>query len=255
MLGFGMVMPIWCITYLSFSSTIIPSPQEISSLRRIPLSISAGYLLPTILMFIPWFSNTIDQNLIALWQPFPIWILGIHFLLDCNPFCSSPRASNPSPRDLENQEQEALQNIYNFGINLARIPHFISLSFLTLASLFPSQVEWFTGIPMWGLTLKNAFIAPNPINPVAVESIAHGMHVFLLWDFYVGSATMLIWGSWLRFNKGQISGHEKWMEELLRFMLMLLTGGAGAIIVELMRERNCETLENIDVNDREQKSK
>lgn len=254
-LGFGIVMPIWCITHLLSSSTMATSPQEISSLRRIPLSVSVGYLLPTILMFFPRLLNNINQNLIALWQPFPLWILGCHFLLGCSPFYLSPRAPKSSLRDLKNQEQEALQNIYKFGANLARVPHIISLSMLALASLFPSLVKRYTGNPSSEVTFKNAFIAPSPINPIDVESIAHGMHVFLLWDFYIGSAAMLGWGLWLNFKKGNISGCETWMEGLPRFMWILVTGGVGTVVVNLMRESNCETLEDAYVEGREQKRK
>ncbi|CZR61768.1 related to hydroxylase [Phialocephala subalpina] len=78
-LGFGVVMPIFYITYALSSDTEPywwPLSREVLAcyVKSLLPAILAGYVPPTIFMFSPWKGLTTVQNFTALWQASPIFV-------------------------------------------------------------------------------------------------------------------------------------------------------------------------------------
>ncbi|KAF7947450.1 hypothetical protein EAE96_008538 [Botrytis aclada] len=93
-LGYGFIMPIYTSVHLSTSPTAIPEnkPKHPASAIRIrqntplttlPTSIAIGYILPTILMALPFNSTVTKQWFGGLWQGFPVWIVVVQGLGGC----------------------------------------------------------------------------------------------------------------------------------------------------------------------------
>lgn len=83
MFGYGFIMPIYGIVHLLSSSTATKfgpllvtnlRPRDLTALEKLPLSIFLGYVVPTVLMCLPFPSPVLHQWLGGFWQGFPVWV-------------------------------------------------------------------------------------------------------------------------------------------------------------------------------------
>lgn len=99
-MGGAIIIPLYYVFYVYTSSRpnyFDPATRalDISRARTLLASLLIGYLLPTILAFIPW-PNTEDKQLfIALWQPCPLFVNALHFILTSMDDFSHPVPPKP----------------------------------------------------------------------------------------------------------------------------------------------------------------
>jgi hypothetical protein len=81
-------MPIYAIVHLLCSPTAANMTPEVAQntrplsadlLEGLVTSMILGYIIPTVLMAIPFSSPVLHQWLGGLWQGYPVWVSLIHF--------------------------------------------------------------------------------------------------------------------------------------------------------------------------------
>ncbi|KZL67421.1 fad binding domain-containing protein [Colletotrichum incanum] len=79
LVGIGKVAPVYFLISLYTTGRGVynrPTGRPIPSLvaRVLPVAMCLGYVIPTILMFIQYGDNVVQQNAIAFWQPSPVYV-------------------------------------------------------------------------------------------------------------------------------------------------------------------------------------
>jgi hypothetical protein len=209
-ISYTITAPLWLFIHLLTSPVSKPFPGTHASsvllvptwdLRVLPASITIGYLIPTILMGLPSpiiFKPETHQYLIAFWQAFPVWTVITHFTLrslfkfTADMFSSKDQVSRP-PSHAGNQYIRSVKHVYRFVLGLCIVTHLPTLLISALpASIFPSST------PTLELLAKNTISSvympyvPIPLD-YQVANLTEGVHTFLIWDLYVGSAAFLLW--------------------------------------------------------------
>ncbi|CZT52940.1 uncharacterized protein RSE6_14350 [Rhynchosporium secalis] len=217
-ISYTVTVPIWLFIHLLTSPVAKPYPGTHSNtvllasawdLRILPISITLGYIVPTILMGLSSpsiVSPVTHQRLIALWQPFPLWTVLIHTslrttlqLLTGTLFSSTTnsKGSLPTSRSqipLGTTYLSNAKHVYRFILALCMLAHLpilvLSLlpSSLISASSFPTLHAMSTQSP------REIYIPYLPTPTHKISSLAEGAHTFLIWDVYVGSFAFLLWG-------------------------------------------------------------
>ncbi|KAK0126823.1 hypothetical protein ONS95_008402 [Cadophora gregata] len=213
-ISYTVTVPIWLFIHLLTSPVSKPFPGtqstsvlHISSLDLgiLPVSITLSYILPTFLMGLEYphtVSTLTHQRLIALWQPFPLWTVLIHFHLKTTfqtLFPSTSTSTTNTGSSSRSQSSPGItylntaNHVYRFILALCLVTH---LPILVLSLLPP------TFIPSTYPTLQTRsqqtpsaiYIPYFPSTSHKVSSLAEGVHTFLIWDVYVGSFAFLLWG-------------------------------------------------------------
>ncbi|KAF4540041.1 FAD binding domain containing protein [Lasiodiplodia theobromae] len=84
--GIGKIAPLYYLVSIYTSGNILYTRTtgraiHSSVAKALLPALAIGYVLPTILMFLPHESAVTHQNYVALWQPFPIYIAGLTFAI------------------------------------------------------------------------------------------------------------------------------------------------------------------------------
>lgn len=99
-IGGAIIIPLYYLFYTYTSSRpnyFAPSTRglDISRARTLLASLLLGYLLPTILAFIPWPLPDDKQLFVAVWQPSPLFINALHLIFTSMDSFSHPVAPTP----------------------------------------------------------------------------------------------------------------------------------------------------------------
>ena len=143
-------------------------PSSGPQIRSFPLAMSLGYILPLMFAAIPASSHIsyrAKQQLIALWQGWPLYTTFIMFI--------SHIVSHAS-----HFQYRKLQSAYIFALACSTTGHF-----------------WFLWLS-WSVNLSHhVYLLPNP-NPWGNQQVATlegGVLRFLQWDYTWSALAMLIW--------------------------------------------------------------
>lgn len=232
-------MPVYCIVDLwtqpgSRSSASRQRPEyAVIPSSTLWTSVSIGYIIPSILMCWKTENYSLHQNFVAVWQLSPPWILLSQLLI--------PRTSwifPPSPPATHlGTGSHALQELFLSGQVVAGLVHIAAMAMVLVANSVPHLLSAPIAVDLgW----QNVFVPPRFWDPEPVESITHGMHVFLQWDQYTGSVALLTW-LWLLTIEAreraamQSAGSEP--SGLLRVFATTLLLGPGATAMKLLSER------------------
>jgi hypothetical protein len=135
------------------------------------------------------------QLYIAIWQAFPLWAVliqsSITFL--CRIF--TDQASKSDSRQSVSSGIPYLNNVkhvYRFVIAFSIITHIPVIAITLLPpEIFP---DWASDlIQLSHSSFYEVYVPYFPVLSHQVSSLAEGVHNFLLWDLYVGSASVLVW--------------------------------------------------------------
>jgi hypothetical protein len=241
---YAVATPLYGGLQLSISSTSSrPNVHSISIpravLNALPVIFILGYILPSALMLLPAPDVvTFDQKqiLIALWQPWPVYvsIMAVLARVVLSPFTRDETDNRRQPALL----RKALRRVYAFAFANAAIFHLaawtISIASAVVPVLFHERfVESLHPARVFGISL------PWGSPTLRVSSFGEGVHVFLQWDFLVGSTGVLLWATTLYvMAHRQILGKVGWVGLVVKIGLLSLVAGPVATAVELVWERD-----------------
>jgi hypothetical protein len=206
-ISFTVTVPLYLFVHLltspvakAFTGAHANSVIPVSSLdlKILPLSTIVGYIIPSILMALPSpsvVSPDAHQLYIAIWQAFPLWAVltqwSIRFL--CRIFTdqtskSDSRQSISSGISYLND----VKHVYRFVIAFGIITHIPVIAITLLPpEIFPDWASVL--IQLSHSSFYEVYVPYFPVFSHQVSSLAEGVHNFLLWDLYVGSASVLVW--------------------------------------------------------------
>ncbi|KAJ5204309.1 uncharacterized protein N7498_005188 [Penicillium cinerascens] len=200
-------------------------------LAVLPAIFVIGFMLPTHAMVLPTpdlISVDMKQIAIAIWQPWPAYV---SILTTVAYYVLSPFFA-----DNQRSSMSSLRWVYAFAFVNASLSHLVSwivsLATVVVPALFEDRF-------LDSLHPSKVFSVPLPWSGLKVDSVADGVHVFLRWDYMIGSAGVFIWALTLyTVAHKQILNTVSWPSLLVKVgLLAALTGPTGAA-VELMWERD-----------------
>ncbi|KAL1852238.1 hypothetical protein Plec18167_006052 [Paecilomyces lecythidis] len=232
--------------YFSFQSWLspiveAPSAQAIAVppvvLNAIPLVFLIAYQVPSLSMILPTpdiLSYDLKQVAVAAWQPWPIYVsillTAIYVVL--SPFTSKEKANSPVVL------RRAFRRVYFFAFSLASISYVASVAVSVAATILPvlfteKYAKALHHSAVFGLTF------PWKSSTLRVQSVTEGVHIFLQWDWVIGSVGVLLWAISM-----YVSAHKKvlgrvgWVSLGLKLVNLALLAGPVAAAVELIWERD-----------------
>jgi hypothetical protein len=177
-------------------------------LAILPVSVLLGYLVPSVLMVLPYpekVTAVTHQYLVAFWQLFPVWTMIIQWALNrgitwlVNRRRAEGAATRPTPVSPSTSYLRAARRIYLGVLICCMLTHLpVLLLFITPSSYLEYISEQLAqhAHP----TFASVFIPSIPLPSYRVRNLAEGAHIFLQWDLYIGSAACLLWGVVLHRN-------------------------------------------------------
>jgi hypothetical protein len=226
------------VQLLTSNTSFQPTAKNIAIPRAvvnaIPVVFILAYQVPSFAMLIPAPEViTFDQKqiLVALWQPWPVYV---SILLTVVSLLFSGSTSDNSPFKL----RKSLRAAYTFALTNSALNHVISwtISLVTIA-----KPEFFNEKYLHSLHPAQVFTPYNPFTngELKVKDIGDGVHIFLQWDFLVGTSAVLLWAVTVNaIARSKIQGKVGWFGLLFKTATSaLLTGPVGAA-VQLVWERD-----------------
>lgn len=200
-------------------------------LALLPLIFVVGYMVPSHMMVLPAPSLiTVDmkQIAIAIWQPWPAYV---SILATAAYFVLSPLFPNNHRASMS-----SLRWVYAFAFFNAIVPHVVTWT-LSLASVLAPVL--FNDRFVDALHPANVFVVPLPWSSLKVDTVAEGVHLFLRWDYIIGSAGVLLWAlkMYTTAHK-QILSTVCWTGLFIKVALLTVFAGPTGAAVELMWERD-----------------
>ncbi|KAJ8065651.1 hypothetical protein OCU04_006324 [Sclerotinia nivalis] len=179
------------------NSVLLISPLD---LKILPLSITLSYIVPSFLMGLDSpsiVSGPTHQQLIAFWQPFPVWTVIIQWTLrSIFQFTGSKVFSKDSkqpPTPLGASYLSNAKHVYRFMLTFCVLTHLPVL----LIALIPASAISDTLPKLAPYASLNFFDIYVPYFPFPlshrVPNLASGAHTFLQWDLATGSTALLLW--------------------------------------------------------------
>ncbi|KAI9834083.1 MAG: hypothetical protein M1819_003368 [Sarea resinae] len=244
--SFGVTMPTYALVHLLTSPTTMSSgpraatpPSSVlfvapSKLAVMPWSIGVGLFVPTVLACLPVsesIPSSLKQNLVAFWQPFPVWVAISQFVLSSissSLFTTSNKAGPLSH----------LRRLYSVAAYIGQATHVSSIFLSLIAYIFPTlfapgvaarlhPATVFLPLPFWSSTIAKG--SPG-------EGSLHMMH----WDQALGIAGMVLWALVLYRNAFAYSPKkwEGWFSVLHDSTISFVLEGPAASIIRLVAARD-----------------
>lgn len=247
---FALSTTLYGCLHLRRSVTVVnPTPQNISVspavLRAIPFIFLVGYQLPTILTILrapERISIDLKQIFIAIWQPWPIYV---SILAGAVHYITSLFTSPETNATKANQTQlTLLRRVYAFAFAHTAITHILGWT-VSLATVLAPVLFNPKFIPILHPARVFRPTFPFLATDLRIESVGQGVHIFLQWDFLIGSLGTLVWamGLWAAAQKKY---NLEWRNSstvlglglFVKVALLMLVAGPVAAAVELMWERD-----------------
>lgn len=193
--SYAFVMPIWCIIYLS-TSRMVSSRRvsdflvDVPNLVGIAVSISLGYVLPSILMSLPA-PSIIDHDLkqwfMTFWQFFPVWVSVVQGVVPYLLPRLGEASGGPKIRMLR-----SMRILYAGLLVIAGIGQVSTMALLATSNFFPGLfAPEFVGVFSPFAVFVPAAISPSTKMP----SIGAGALLLLQYDQIIGSTSMALWST------------------------------------------------------------
>lgn len=233
---FAFATPLLCALQLGCSVTAsrphadnIRVPRAV--LAALPAIFLVGFMVPTTLMVLPApaiLTVDLKQIAIAMWHPWPAYV---SILTTVAYYVLSPFFANNT-----RASKSALRWVYASAFGNAALSHLvtwvISLATVVAPALFEDRF-------VDALHPSKVFSFPLPWSGLKVDTVSDGVHVFLRWDYLIGSAGVLVWAITLyTIAHKQILSTVKWPSLLLKIVLLTIVAGPTGTAVELIWERD-----------------
>jgi hypothetical protein len=207
--SFAVTVPLWLFLHILISPVAKPFPGTYANrvllvpswdLRILPVSIVLGYIVPTLLMALPSpriINPSTRQNYIAFWQTFPIWTIGIHWIVKRLCQWAAKRMFNDDahgkpPTPLGTSYLNNVKHVYRFVVALCVSTH-IPVVIIALLPLWAIPESAPTLTFLGTNNLFDVFVPYLPLRSHKVSTLAEGVHTFLIWDLYIGAGAFLTW--------------------------------------------------------------
>lgn len=147
LLGIGKIAPLYFLISVYTTTTPVLArtsgrPISPSIAKALVAALCIGFVIPTVLMFVPFPDMTLRQSLVVLWQPCPVYVgiltWSIGHALD------SLRKSPPSTFDMYDQKDLApLQAGYTFVFLNTAVMHICTVLYVAATSTFSiANILW-----------------------------------------------------------------------------------------------------------------
>lgn len=200
-------------------------------LAVLPLIFVIGFTVPTQMMVLPApdvISVDLKQIAIAMWHPWPGYV---SILTTVAYYILSPFFPNNHRASMS-----GLRWVYAFAFVNAALSHLVSW-IVSLATIITPAL--FADRFLESLHPSKVFAIPLPWSGLKVDSVADGVHVFLRWDYLIGSAGVFLWAlTMYTVAHKQILSTVSWSGLLVKVGLLTALAGPTGAAVELMWERD-----------------
>lgn len=233
---YAFAVPLYCGFQLANSITAKkPTAADIrisrSVLNWIPLIFIVAYGVPSGLMLMAPVDADTRQKFIASWHPWPAYVCTLATVVDV--LFSPRRKVEPGRATLR-----ALRRVYAFAFAMAAVPHIVSLT-VSIASVKVPYL--FNEEYLAALHPCEVFKIALPWTKPALQvgSVAEGVHIFLRWDYLIGSFGVLLWAMSLNSAAHwEVLRKAGWFGLLVKTTLLVAVSGPVGAAVELMWERD-----------------
>lgn len=230
--GYGFIMPLYSIFHLLASKTAATNDlaqavavPDFAALEALPWSLTIGYIIPTILLAIPFQSNMLHQWFGGFWQIFPIWVTLLQHI--SRYFYAEPEGKRAKDATDRIHKRHVLHNAYLFPFTISAACHLG-----TLAVVGATQLRF-----------RDIFIPPPFYSCTKMKSMSAGIHNFFQYDQYIGSAAALVWVIALDTNSKRVSlSWRDWILLLIKILALILVAGPGGALTVLMWHRDKRVL-------------
>lgn len=194
-LGYGVTTPAYYILDLIFSSHNasdfqVRSPSKLQPKVFIP-AITLGYVLPSALQLLP-VSEDLHQIFLAIWQPFPIYVVFFLWLFSQ----ISPAPTPQAGKEKSKKNLDSINHIFSLAITTGLQIHWITT---ILIPIFRSYI--FDLATAERLSFSNVLV-PHGVHWYGAATIAQASMQFLQWDLYCGGLAGLVWATTLAQRAG-----------------------------------------------------
>lgn len=233
---FAFAIPLYCGFHLANAVTAKKPTAASFRISRpvlnfIPFAMLVGYGLPSALMMDAPVGADMRQKFIAAWHPWPAYVTIMVTIVD---FLFSPRRkADPGRATLS-----ALRRVYAFAFATAALPHVLSLvvSIASIRTPFLFSEEYRAALHP-AEVFKIALPWTKPA--LQVGSVAEGVHVFLRWDYLIGTFGVLLWAMSLHATANwEVLRKSGWFGMFVKTVLLVVVSGPVGAAVELMWERD-----------------
>ncbi|KAJ5724404.1 hypothetical protein N7493_006132 [Penicillium malachiteum] len=235
-LTFAFATPLLCALQLGCSVTARRPHADNIRVPRVVLAVLPtvfviGFLVPSNLMVLPApdiISVDWKQIAISSWHPWPAYV---SILTTAAYYVIGPLFSNNHRASIS-----SLRWVYASAFIHSAVSHLVTLTLSLTTVLAPALLG---DKYVEALHPSKVYSFPVPWSGLTVNTVPEGVHVFLRWDYMIGSAGILLWALKLHIvAQRQIVSGVSWVSLLFKVgVLSLLSGPAGAA-VELMWERD-----------------
>lgn len=244
------VAPFYTIVYISVSPLTsgmsFPQLAEKSlapptSTRLLPLSLTASYLAPAIVMALPspsLVSNGFKQIAVVIWNVFPLLVSFAQRALDAVAAGVGRATTTTTTKPTAGQHLSAVRFAYMSGLAVSIVTHtsVLSLSLSTVIFRFLFRSEYARALG------PRALLVP-PVAWTTVSSLGEGVRSFFLWDQVFTYLTMLILGYVQLKTLSRASGASSHFVSMVGLMAMgFVFMGPGSVILIINWARDEELL-------------
>lgn len=223
LLTVGVTIPWYFMAHMRgvpISPYVVPS-DAIARARTLFPAIVIGYLVPSAALFFAPITLDTRQIIAVLWQPFPVYVAGLHMVFR-HLYAAVFPAKALSPAAKTNAALISLKRSYILAGALSAVPHWSIL----IPSLFSSEPS---------SSFAHIFIPPflHPYLPYHVErssipAFRVAGRLLLQHDWFFMAATCFIFFAWARFTQPRFPGKSAsvglW---LARLAIVVALGGPG----------------------------
>ena len=202
-LAYAVIIPLFLVVHLSTSPTVSSMAVtdfsvEFADILSIPIALTFGYALPTVLMSLPapsFLDFATKQDLMAFWQFFPVWVsllqLSTAFLIR---FIGARMTADKRAEPEGKASIETLRSIYILLIVAAGVSQTSTLSIVVISELFSSLfASQYAGI----MSFSRVFIPQAITTSTKMSSISDGAFMLLQYDECIGSLSVALWAALL----------------------------------------------------------
>ena len=179
--GGAIAIPLYYLAWAILSS----KSNYHTSGRALPLSFAKallpalvlGYLVPTIAMYLPIWSFSTLQSLVAYWQVCPIVVNILLFFFSNIQEISGSESTNGRSSKSTTADVYYLNLVYGAAVVVPAITH-IGICYITFTSTDPT---------------KSFSYVFTPDSANAPSTLSAGLHFIFQWDYYIIFASTLVW--------------------------------------------------------------
>ncbi|KAG9258420.1 uncharacterized protein F5Z01DRAFT_196043 [Emericellopsis atlantica] len=215
----------------------------------LPWVSTISYMVPSLLMVLPSLgvlSPRENYIIIALWQPFPLLHSFFH------PLVKKLVASDKKPKETTDRLLVSLRSVYKFVMTLSGIAHGLTIGTVILSKTLSNM----PGLSLSKMLVPTSLTDPPirtlmkpPVSALAQKEIVTN---FLRWDIYCACAAFAVWAV---YQKHQALPQKSLLRTVGKIGFWTAVAGPIASAAALLRERDVEVLERIELNRQIRKTK